>query len=161
MTTNHIVVIDTQVFLRALINPKSLCGRMVFETDYDLFTADPINQEILEVLNRPRIRRKFPQITEERVSSIRLLLEQANWVELTGEEIVPICRDPKDDKFLACARAANADFLVSEDNDLLVIKTYEGTSIVNVAEFLARSKRSTDRPPGPAPSGCGRESSPG
>ena len=38
--------------------------------------------------------------------------------------------------FLACAKAAKASYLVSEDNDLLVLKQYEDTSIVNALDFL-------------------------
>lgn len=37
---------------------------------------------------------------------------------------------------MATARAARADFLVSEDKDLLVLGTYDGTRIVDAATFL-------------------------
>jgi predicted nucleic acid-binding protein len=47
-----------------------------------------------------------------------------------------MARDPKDDKFLATAKAVAADYLVSEDEDLLVLEEYEGTRIVNAAAFL-------------------------
>ena len=39
--------------------------------------------------------------------------------------------------FCATARAANADFLISEDKDQLVIAECEGTHIVNCQTFLA------------------------
>lgn len=48
----------------------------------------------------------------------------------------PVARDPKDDKFLATARAAGAPYLVTEDNDLLVLGQYEGVQIVTMATFL-------------------------
>jgi len=35
--------------------------------------------------------------------------------------INPPCRDPKDDQFLVLARVAEADALVSSDEDLLVL----------------------------------------
>lgn len=132
------VVIDTQVFLRSLINPKSRAGRLIHEqqADYTLWTTDQMDHEIIDVLNRPRIRAKFPQITDTKVDTIRLLLEQANRVEVTSDDIEPVCRDPKDDIFLACAKKAGADYLVSEDNDLLVLKQYAGVQIVTVSAFL-------------------------
>jgi predicted nucleic acid-binding protein len=36
---------------------------------------------------------------------------------------------------LACARDAVADYVVTGDEDLLVLKNYEGISIVNPREF--------------------------
>jgi len=43
----------------------------------------------------------------------------------------------KDDIFLVAAAAAHADYLVSEDNDLLVLGEYAGVRIVDAATFLA------------------------
>ena len=50
----------------------------------------------------------------------------------------PVCRDPKDDMFIACALAAKADCLVSGDRDLLVLDGKFGFAIVRPREFLAR-----------------------
>jgi predicted nucleic acid-binding protein len=44
---------------------------------------------------------------------------------------------PKDNKFLATARQAQADYLVTEDEDLLVLTEYEGTKIITAQAFLA------------------------
>ena len=59
----------------------------------------------------------------------------AETVELAN--IAAVSRDPKDDKSLATAKAGRSDFLVTEDQDLLVLRDYEGTAIVNAATFLA------------------------
>jgi hypothetical protein len=63
-------------------------------------------------------------------------LERHTWhvpgdVDLTGA-----CRDPKDDKFLACAMEGKAHYLVSSDRDLLDMKSYRGVAIVNPGQFL-------------------------
>ena len=62
------------------------------------------------------------------------ILDEATIVDVA--EIRPVCRDPNDDKFLATALAARADYLVTEDNDLLVLGDYEGTTIIDCAAFL-------------------------
>ena len=49
-------------------------------------------------------------------------------------------RDPKDCKFLALAMVCNAGVLVSSDDDLLSLKTWQGTQIVSPAAFLSRSR---------------------
>jgi glutamine phosphoribosylpyrophosphate amidotransferase len=50
--------------------------------------------------------------------------------------VVQACRDPKDDKFLACAVEGEAAYIVSSDRDLLTIRQYEGVCILNPGEFL-------------------------
>lgn len=44
--------------------------------------------------------------------------------------------DPDDNKFLAAAYEAKADYLVSVDNHLLSLKYYHGTQILSPALFL-------------------------
>ncbi len=51
-------------------------------------------------------------------------------------EILELCRDPTDDPIIATAVAAGADFLLTEDKDLLEIKAYRDIKIINLAEFL-------------------------
>ena len=132
------VVFDTQIYLRALINYRSGCGKLVLEqqTDYDLLTSQGINDEVMDVLTRSSIRKKFTQISDEDVRRIGTTLLSATLVEIQPADLERICRDPKDDIFLACAKAAKADYLVSEDNDLLVIGQHHTTRIIRVTTFL-------------------------
>ena len=44
-------------------------------------------------------------------------------------------RDPKDAKFLACALAADADFLVTGDQDFTEARLIGRTEIVSVTHF--------------------------
>lgn len=62
------------------------------------------------------------------------LLAQAESVETP--HIPAVSRDPKDNKFLATAHAANAEYLVTEDQDLLVLKEYRGVRIITAAELI-------------------------
>ena len=61
-------------------------------------------------------------------------------------EIESACRDPKDNHFLALALAlaAEADVLVSSDEDLLVLHPWRGIPIITPAEFLARFSKSPE-----------------
>ena len=49
---------------------------------------------------------------------------------------IKICRDSKDDKFIECAVNANADYIVSGDKDLLVLKKYKTIKIVKTSQVL-------------------------
>lgn len=130
------VVFDTVVFVRSLINPHSVWERTVFRhaDSYQLFLSRPILAEILDVLKRPELTRKFRALHEMDVARVIQILGQARVVEVA--ETPRASRDPDDDKFLATARAAEARYLVSEDQDLLVLQEHEGVRIVDTTTFL-------------------------
>ena len=50
----------------------------------------------------------------------------------------PVCRDPDDDEVLALALLAQAQAIVSGDNDLLVLQRFEGIAIITAAQALAQ-----------------------
>lgn len=131
------VVLDTVVFVRALINPKGSWGRLLFEypDDYVLILSPEIVREILDVINRPTLRRRFPEMADlPRMDMVLSKLEEAEVVE--PRERLAVCRDPNDNKFFECAVNAKADYIVSEDRDILDVQEYEGIKAVSAAEFL-------------------------
>lgn len=52
------------------------------------------------------------------------------------KEPIVICRDPNDNKFLEAAIAAEADFLISGDRDLFLLKKIKETRIITPTRFL-------------------------
>lgn len=129
-------VIDTVVFVRSLINPQSRCGKIVFSHNkiYQLFVSEPVVSEILEVLHRPELTTKFRTLKKMDFLTVMEILGQAPAVEIS---IIPqVSRDPNDNKFIATAVAAKVDYLVTEDNDLLDLKQYQGIEIIDTDTFL-------------------------
>ena len=129
-------VFDTVVFVRSLINPYGRWGELVFKypDKYQLFVSQPIVEEYLEVLHRPELTRKFKILLDLNLEKIIELVGQAPIVNISPMPIVS--RDQKDNKFLATASSAGADYLVSEDNDLLDLKEYQEIKIVTALDFL-------------------------
>jgi putative PIN family toxin of toxin-antitoxin system len=130
-------VLDTVVFVRALINPKGRWGRLLFEhaDKYVIVLSPEIVKDILDVINRPELHRRFPEMADlPRMDLVLSRLEEAEVVE--PRERLDVCRDPNDNKFFECAIAARADYIVSEDKDLLVVAEYKGIRTVSAAEFL-------------------------
>lgn len=130
------VVFDTVILVRALINPHSFCGRLLFaySARYRLFVSEPIVREMVEVLQRPELTRKFRNLGDVNMRRVVEIIGQAEVVEIS--DIPSISRDPKDDMFLATAVAAGADYLVTEDQDLLSLNEYQGTRVVGAHELL-------------------------
>lgn len=56
-------------------------------------------------------------------------------------------RDPDDDKFLECAVAGAAEWLVTADHDLLSLGTVEGVPVVDVPTFWQRLLDRAAEPP--------------
>ncbi len=135
----HTVVIDSVVFVRALLNPRSIWGRLVFDYAgrYRLVVSAPIVREVIEVIQRPELVRKFRRTLPTRSPTTILdSLAAAEAVEI-ADAVPTITRDPKDDKFLITAVLAGADYLVTEDTDILDdFAEYQGVRIVTAAAFL-------------------------
>jgi putative PIN family toxin of toxin-antitoxin system len=49
---------------------------------------------------------------------------------------ISICRHPKDDKFLELAMDGRADLIITGDNDLLVLSSFEGIPIITPMQYL-------------------------
>jgi uncharacterized protein len=64
-----------------------------------------------------------------------LIVSLSQSVEITSS-IVSVVRDVKDNMILATAVAGNADYIVTGDKDLLVLRAYEHISILDVNTFL-------------------------
>lgn len=130
------VVFDTVVFVRSLLNPYGLWGRLIFQHSdrYRLFVSTALGTEVLAVFARPELRRKF-RVTQEQVVQLAALFERADVVTLG--DLPALVRDPKDDMVLATAVAAHADYLVTEDRDLLDdFHEYRGVRVVDAVAFM-------------------------
>ncbi|MDP9366078.1 MAG: putative toxin-antitoxin system toxin component, PIN family [Chloroflexota bacterium] len=132
------VVFDTVVFVRALLNRRGLWARLVFERagEYRLVVSSPVVREALGVLRRPELARRFSTLPGRDPAAVLAVLAEADQAEVGAAPIPRVARDPNDDVFLATARAGGAAYIVTEDDDLLVLGMYEGIRIVDAAAFL-------------------------
>ena len=78
-----------------------------------------------------KIGKKNPSIVNEWKM---LLLDLLNIVEATEE--ISICRDEYDDMFIECAVACGAKYIVSGDEDLLVLEKYREIQIITPKKYL-------------------------
>lgn len=125
-------VFDTNVLIAAFLT-EGICAKLLIRArrrDFDLISCDGILQEFKRVLKK-----KFSASPHETSEALIILSEAA--LEILGrtDAIRPICRDSDDDLILACARDAVAEYVVTGDEDLLVLKNYEGITIVSPREF--------------------------
>jgi uncharacterized protein len=73
--------------------------------------------------------------TQGKVSKSWLTFIAENATIVSDQEILKICRDPHDDKFINCAVTGKADYLVSGDDDILSLKSFPNIKIISPSEF--------------------------
>lgn len=116
------VVFDCNIFLQGTArrnSPARKAMRLFFAGSVTLFVSEPVLAEIRDVLNRPRIRQKFPKLTDRLVNALIQKIEsQAVLIRNVPEEY-RFARDPKDEPYLNLAIVTDSVFLVSRDYDLL------------------------------------------
>lgn len=116
------VVFDCMVYLQATANdfgPAAALLRMLDDGSISLFVSREILKEVRDVLSRPKIRQKIPQITDERVNALLTRLAEKGMLLENVPKHFSFERDPKDEKYVDLAIQADAAYLVSRDNDLL------------------------------------------
>lgn len=135
-------VIDTNVFVSAVIVPLGNPHRLLMAWQHGLFTlvtAPALIHEVDRVLHRARIQRQYG-VTDEQVRDLVLKL-RATTLPATPLAPPPIQpRHPKDAAFLAIAIAGAADYLITGDDDLLTLDGDPAPGmlrIVTVRDFLA------------------------
>ncbi len=117
-------VIDTGVLVSALIQRKGTTGAVLSGLRDGRFSAifsTSILTEIIDVLGREPFRTKYHIEAGDITALINLL-------RLRGELVIPtqlitICRDLTDNKFIEAALAGKADCIVTGDADLLDLES--------------------------------------
>jgi putative PIN family toxin of toxin-antitoxin system len=127
-------VFDTNTLVSALLFAHSKPGRAfrhALKRDRVLLSSSTL-EELAEVLQRPKLERYVT--AAEREEFLVAFVERALLVEPTQE--VRACRDAKDDKFLELAVSGSASYIVTGDDDLLVLHPFRNIAIVTPTEFL-------------------------
>jgi len=127
------VVIDTNVIISGLFgikdSPSSQILKAIRTQTIILVTSPVILEEVGDVINREKVVRLTKMSPSERADFMDKLIERSDVTQ--GKQLSQIVsRDMKDDKFLACAIEAKAEYLVTGDEDLLILEEYEGIKIV-------------------------------
>lgn len=127
-------VIDTNVLISRLLTPRGVAASAVDRAISMgvLLVSDVTLKELTTVLMRPRFDRYISK--ESRQRFLALLAGVARPVHITRH--FHVCRDPKDDAFLDLAFNGQARSLVTGDQDLLVLGTFQGIDIQTPEQFL-------------------------
>ena len=126
------VVCDTNVLVAALV-ADGLCRDIVKRRlpQVELFTSNALLKELAATL-----RIKFGADPDD-LPLLAAYRARATIVR-PAKLAQGVCRDPDDDVVLATASAAKADCILTGDQDLLVLRRFEGIAILSPRAFVER-----------------------
>lgn len=150
------IVCDSTVLVSAFLAKDGTAARVLQAATVEvvhLALSPGILAETQRVLLMyERIRRRYTY-TDEDVYGFCHTLATA-FVLLTAlPPLAGICRDPNDDMVLACAVAAQAQYLVTRDKDLLTLHQYAGIRMVTPRELLRLLDQRAETTPPPSDTG--------
>lgn len=127
------LVLDTNIYISAFIfsgNARKVID-LAIENKIDIYISEDILNEIMKVLQRVKF-----SLNNLQIHSILSEIESISNLVYPDNKINDICRDRNDHIILECAEKSDADFIITGDQDLLVLKSYLDTKILSPADFL-------------------------
>ncbi len=128
-----LVVVDTNVLVSALLGKKlRVLLERLKEDKFELLFSEETLAELIAVLQLPRFEK---YLSQDDIEQFRQLLSFHSRLEKPSEKI-EACRDPKDNKFLESAVTVRVDYIVTGDQDLLVLNPFRNISIITADQFM-------------------------
>lgn len=144
------VVVDTNLVVSGLLNPRGAPAQLIAawrRGALTLIVTTPLQAEYERVLRRPKLARRYGLAPEAVAAFLRQLALHA--VAVVATDILPVqVRDRKDEPILAAALGGKAAYLVTGDDDLLVLAgdpRLAGLRILTVRAFLAALETPEER----------------
>jgi len=127
------IILDTNIWISFVIGKRlSEVERILRHPDTEVFVSEALLQEVYATLLKPKLSQ---YVSDERRIALLKYMAACHKIPVTEKSMRS--RDVNDNFLLDLAHAAGADFLISGDNDLLVLKRHFRTVIVSFNEFMA------------------------
>ncbi len=141
MITYRRVVFDTSTLVSAALRVGSVPHRALVHAlaRSELCASASTLAELESVLQRDKFHRYLSAALRAEFAGI--IRRRASVFEVSDADmanVLPSCRDPKDNQFLALVHACDAGVLISSDADLLVLHPWLGVPILTPAAFLEK-----------------------
>ena len=133
------VVLDTNQHISAIIRPNGHPAQIVklWRVGLIELAISPfILEEFETVVRRPHIQQKN-NLTDADIAEYLEVLKTFAVIVPGTITVNAVPDDPDDDIIIACAIEAEADMIISGDQHLLSLGSYQGVPIVKAVEFLS------------------------
>ena len=131
------VTVDTNVLVSATFlsgDSDKIIGKVELK-EIELVLSQEIIGEFARVLGYKDIQEKIKTKNLEMRWTVHKIVSLSTLVE-PAEKLLVVKEDPNDNKVLECAKAGKVDVIVSSDNHLLKLGSFEGMPIKTPSHFL-------------------------
>ena len=130
---NKRIILDTNLWISFLITKKfTEIDNLIKNKQITLIFSNELLEEFIDVVNRPKFKKYF---TKKDIENLLNTFDQyAELIEVSSK--LDICRDEKDNFLLNLSVDGKADYLITGDNDLLILEKLQETRISTYREFL-------------------------
>lgn len=129
------VVVDANWYISACISLYSrhtLYYKILRNPRIQVFYSVELLAEYDEVIARPKFRKKVTIEQAARFKALALLFLAKTEIQFSPS----LVRDSDDDYLLGICESCEADFLITGDQDLLVLESYLQTKILSMRQFV-------------------------
>jgi putative PIN family toxin of toxin-antitoxin system len=135
------VVLDTNVFVSAILTPEGLPAKileMALVGNMRMVISPAILREIGQAFQYPKIQKLLKKhgITPKEVEKVVLKILKASFLTPGQLSLEGFSRDPADDMVISCAVEGEANFIISGDRDLTDLESFQEIRILAPAAFL-------------------------
>ena len=136
MIKKHRIIVDTNLWISFLLSKQfSFIDKLLKNRNVQLIFSTELLLEFLDVVKRPKLKNYFAKTDIDNL--LEIIEEYAAFIQVTST--VDSCRDKKDNFLLALAKDSSANYLITGDKDLLVLKKFEETEIITIAEYKIKT----------------------
>lgn len=126
------IVVDTNIWISFIIGRSlDFLVKAIQTKNIEVFFSQELYDELFTVLTRPKFK---SVISEVKIAEIHEIIKNRVTV-INPEFAINDCRDPKDNFLLELAVSAGAEYLITGDNDLLVLNPYRNINIIKAKDF--------------------------
>ncbi len=131
------IIIDTNVWISALLGKQlAFIKRVLTAEDTTVYFCDELLDEIKNVSQRGKVLKRVS--VEDIAGLLNIIDTYCSFITIQSVAQSDI-RDSKDLYLLSLAETVQADYIITGDLDLLVLKKHGNTDIVSISEFDALS----------------------
>ena len=132
---NKKIILDTNLWISFLLTKKlNQIDKLIESKAITLIFSDESIAEFVDVVNRSKFEKYF---SKKDIESVLNYFDQFGKLIRVKSDI-KLCRDKKDNFLLNLSVDSKAEYLITGDNDLLVLDKIEHTQILTFKEFIKR-----------------------
>lgn len=127
------IILDTNIWISFLLGKRlSILVELFSRKDIHIYVSEELIKELISVISRSKFSNKISRQSFDNL--LELINVKCKMVDSNLEEESNL-RDEKDLFILGMAKNIPADYIVTGDKDILILKSYKHTKILTFTEF--------------------------